>query len=356
MRVTLTDAERHEEWDAFVGRVPGGDLVQTTAWAATKQALGLRASLVVVRDDRDGCVGGGLLITKRLGPGVAVSYVARGPVAHPGAPWASTVALDALVDRARSLHTRYLIVQPPDGAEHLDTELRRRAFSPGAPMVAPDATVRLDLTRSDDELLFGMSEMRRRNIRRALREGVEVLASTDVELFHRLHTATAARQGFEPLSLSYLQCQWLHLRERGRLMLLVARHEGSPVAAIWLTHFNGTVTFKLAGWDAAAPGPKNVNEMLHWSAVRWARSSGARVYDFGGFDREVAERMHRGEALPESFGRSYSFFKLGFGRPPVLLPQALYLIPSRIARLAVEKSGLLKGRSGQRLADRFRNG
>ena len=222
--------------------------------------------------------------------------------------------------------------------------------------MSPDATIRLDLTRSDEELLLGMSEMRRRNVRRALRENIEVLASTDIELFHRLHSATAARQGFEPLSLSYLQHQWRSLGERGILKLLVARHAGTPVAALWLSHFNDTVVFRLAGWDAGIPAPKHVNELLHWQAVLWARSTGALAYDFGGFDRDMAERMQRNEVLPDSFRQTHSYFKLGFGRPPELLPQAQCLIPNRLARLAVNKTGMLQGRYGQRLANRFRSG
>lgn len=354
--VSITDAASDPGWDAFLDGVPGGDLVQTTGWAATKTALGLRSDLAIVSNDEGACVGGGLLITKRLAPGLAVSYVARGPIALPQAPWASVLALDALINRARSLHARYLIVQPPEGADHLDRELQMRAFQPGAPVVAPDATVRLDLTRADDELLLGMSDMRRRNVRRAARDGIDVAPSSDLAMFHRLHTATAVRQGFEPLSLAYLEHQWEHLHARGVLTLLAASQRGTALAAIWVTNFNGIATFKLAGWDASAPGPKHVNELLHWKAAQWARDNGALAYDFGGIERDVAELLLRGEPVPDAVRASYSFFKLGFSRSPVVLPPPRYLLPSRLARFALEKTRLLDGRAGQRLADRFRNG
>ena len=354
--VILAGAAKHEEWDALVARTPGGDLVQTTAWAATKQALGLETDLVLVRDLAGECVAGGLMVVKRLRAGIAVAYVARGPVADQASPWASVLALDAVVDRARALHVSYLIVQPPEGSQRLDEQLVRRGFQAGAPNVAPGATIRLDLARSDEQLLLDMSKMRRHTIRRSVREEVEISSSADVELFHHLHTATAVRQGFEPLSLAYLEHQSTELAPSGNLTILLARHAGRTVAGLWLTSFNGVVTFRLAGWDSSVPSPKHVNEALHWSAIRRARSAGAGAYDFGGFDRDVAERLQRGEPLPADFARSHNFFKLGFGGPPILFPQPRFLIFNRLARLAVAKTGLLAGRRGLRIADRFRNG
>lgn len=354
--VSLEGASRNEEWDAFVARTPGGDLVQTTMWAATKQRLGLETDLVLVRNTAGSCVAGGLLVVKRLRAGISVAYVARGPVADRSSPWASTLAVSSIVDRARALGVSYLIVQPPEGGEQIDQALLRRGFQAGAPQVAPGATIRLDLTQSDEQLLLGMSEMRRRNIRRSGREDVDISISSDVELFHRLHTATAVRQGFQPLSLEYLGHQWTELAESGHLMILLARHKERPVAGLWLTSFNGIVTFRLAGWDASVPSPKHVNEALHWSAIQRARRAGARTYDLGGFDREIAERLQRVESLPDDFTRSHSFFKLGFGRPPITFPEPRSLIFNRLVRLAVSKTGLLAGRRGLRLADRFRNG
>jgi hypothetical protein len=309
-----------------------------------------------VRDTAGHCVAGGLLVVKRLRGGIGAAYVARGPVADPSLPWTSAPALDAIIDRARSLRVSCLIVQPPEGGEQFARELERRGFQEGAPEVAPGATIRLDLTQSDEQLLLGMRKVRRREIRRAVREGVDISPSFDVELFHHLHAATAMRQGFAPLSLEYLKHQWTELASTGRLVVLIAHHAGQPVAGVWLTSFNGVVTFRLAGWDASIPSPKYVNEALHWSAIQWARLAGASIYDLGGLDRKIAERLLGGGPLPADFARSYGFFKLGFGGSPILFPAPRILIFNRLARYALTKSGLLAGRYGDRVAHRFRNG
>jgi hypothetical protein len=40
---------RLASWDAFVAAAPGGDLVQSTAWAAAKRALGFEAHQTTMR-------------------------------------------------------------------------------------------------------------------------------------------------------------------------------------------------------------------------------------------------------------------------------------------------------------------
>lgn len=288
-RATWSDGRSDPEWDAFAEGISGGDLVQSTAWATAKMGLGLTTALVVVHGETGACIGGGLLIVRRLVAGLAVGYVARGPLAHPDTPWASSVALSALLERAR----------PPRPVPHRAAargqRSRRRTGATRIPGRSSECRTRCDdpprSRAPDDELLDNMSDMRRRNIRKALREDVDVTTSSDVALFARLHAATAERQGFTPMSLAYLEQHWRALCPSDHVSILVARHADNPVAALWLTRFNGIVTFRLAGWNASAPAPKHVNDALHWSAIQWARANGAHAYDFGGFDRGAAERL-----------------------------------------------------------------
>ncbi len=222
-----------------------------------------------------------------------------------------------------------LVVQPPLGGEAFDVALAARGFELGCPPVAPEATIRIDLTRTDDELLAEMSEMRRRNVRKVLRSELTVQQDDDVGLFQRLHGATAARQGFVPIDEATLRAQWNVLAPAGLCAIFIARKGSKPVAGLWLTSFAGVVTFKLAGWDAAVEGGRNANEALHWAAMRWARTTGARTYDLGGFDRRAAELIAANESLPADFTKTPAFFKLGFGGSPMLLPKARWSFVGR---------------------------
>ena len=61
-------------------------------------------------------------------------------------------------------------------------------------------------------------------------------------------------------------------------------------------------------------------EIMHWTAIEWAKSQGYRFYNFEGVDRTAAEVLLRGEPLPDSLNQSVTRFKVGFGGQVKLLP------------------------------------
>ena len=95
--------------------------------------------------------------------------------------------------------------------------LALRGYTADALEVAPSATLLIDLTQTADDLLGAMSSSARRSIRQAQRRGVWLRHgdASDLETFHRLHAATAARRGFAPMSIDYLRRHWEALRPAG---------------------------------------------------------------------------------------------------------------------------------------------
>ena len=344
------------EWDRFAASAPGGDLVQASAWALTKLDLGATAHAVSLR--QQGHLAAGALVHLRsVAPMLKVATVAKGPLLAADQGHLTTAICDEVIRSARRLGAHVLVIQPPEAGWATDEHLGRAGFKTGVPAIAPAATSRLDLQKSDDELLADMSSMRRRNIRATDRASIAIEFETDVADFHALHTASALRQGFQPLALSTLESQWRHLGHSNTAAILVARHEGRPVAGLWLTAFGGTVTYKLPGWDPDLPQPKNVNEALHWHAIKWARSIGADIYDFGGFDREAALRATAGEAMPAGFEKTPSHFKAGFGGEVVVLPPARFSILLPIGGRLASSVGAraMSNRSAHSWISRFRN-
>jgi hypothetical protein len=271
---------------------------------------------------------------------------------------AAFAAMREIVAAARRLGVRILVVQPPEAPPALEEAITEIGFRPGVPSVAPEATIRLDLSRSDEELLSSMSTMRRRNLRKALRSGFDVRQDDDVELFHRLHVATAQRQGFVPTTRENLRAQWDLLASHANCTIFIARYHGMPAAGMWATRFAAALTFKLAGWDANSPAPLHASDAVHWAAIQWARTKGDHTYDLGGFDRRSAECLVSRRPMPDNFHRSPSFYKLGFGGTPVLLPSARFLLLPKVADLALGRAAqcLFANPRMHRLAQHLRNG
>ena len=353
---TCVEASVDPAWDALVEATPGGDLVQTTLWAVSRQRLGIRACRITVATAGPELLGGCLMYSKRVVPGWWVGSIPRGPLLF--ASRAASAVVRETVASARRDGVRILVIQPPEGSSALEEASTEVGFRTGIPSPAPEAMIRLDLRRSNEELLGSMSASRRRQLRKALGAGFNVCQEDDIELFHRLHVATAKRQGFVPTSRENLRAQWDLLAPHANCTMFIARYRGVAAAGIWVTRFAGTVTYKLAGWDANSPAPPHANDALHWAAIQWARANGDRTYDFGVIDRRSAECLVNCRPVPDGFHRSWSFYKLGFGGAAVLLPRARFLLSPKLVDFALGRAAqrLFATAGVRRLTQYFRNG
>jgi lipid II:glycine glycyltransferase (peptidoglycan interpeptide bridge formation enzyme) len=356
--VTCVEAGVDPAWDALVEATPGGDLAQTTLWAVSRQRLGFRAYRITITTAGQELLGGCLMYAKRVAPAWWVASIPRGPLLFTPGSGAASAVVRAILASARRAGVRVLVIQPPEAAPALEEATISAGFRPGAPSVAPEATLRLDLRCSDEELLSSMSKKRRQNVRRALREGWEVYQDDDIELFHRLHVATAQRQGFVPVSRENLQAQWDLLAPHANCTMFIARYRGVAAAGQWVTRFAGTVTWKYAGWDASSPAPPHPNDAVYWAAIQWARTNGDRTCDLGGFDRRGAECLVSCQPMPDGFHESPGYYKLSFGGTAVLFPRARFLLLPKLADLALGRPAqrLFTSARVRRLAQHLRNG
>jgi lipid II:glycine glycyltransferase (peptidoglycan interpeptide bridge formation enzyme) len=315
-------------WDAFLLETHGGELAQSSAWAGFKRACGMHITRVI-ETDSCGIVGGAQLIVRRLPLVGSVAYVPYGPVMRCDA---TASAQDSVVRRVveycESERIRALFIQPPEGGELAAVALRTCRFETSHVDVAPSATLRVDLRGSEEEVLGRMAKHTRKDMQRGMRDPLEVREgdAADLGAFYELYCATSRRQAFPPLPLHYLERLWSHLAPGGHVGLLLASHEGVDVAANLVTYFGNTVTGRLSGFDPdRMTGRMRPNELLVWTHIQLARKRGIEVLDVGGVDRAVALRELAGEAT--------DLHKIGYGGNPVLFPEPVQHIDSRVVRI-----------------------
>jgi lipid II:glycine glycyltransferase (peptidoglycan interpeptide bridge formation enzyme) len=346
------------EWDQFVCRTPGGDIVQTTAWAETKRALGFTVGRVALPRDGD-IAGGGQIIVKRLGPFGGIGYVARGPLLDRRHGNEAGRLLDEIESWARVNSVRHIIVQPGERAADVEAALNARDYAGDAPAVTPTATLRIDLHQSRDQMLGRMSRGRRRDIA-AIQHGeieVRIGGEADLDAFCAMHEAAGRREWFTPLSRSYLRRQWECLSPPGWLQLFIAYHRDRPVAGLWHSAFGEGVTARVAGWTGEA-AKLRPNIACYWRAIQWAKEQGYRYYDFGGVQPAFAETLLADQRIAADRARSPDAFKYFFGGDLVLFPVPRQLTLNPIARAVTRPvfARLAKRPSFQRFISRFRNG
>jgi lipid II:glycine glycyltransferase (peptidoglycan interpeptide bridge formation enzyme) len=139
--------------------------------------------------------------------------------------------------------------------------------------------------RSEADVLAGMNQQWRRNIKKAAKAGVQVTTggATDLPAFHSLYAHTAERDHFTPRPLPYFETMYraLSAEEPDRIRLYLARHDGDLVAATVLVRVGGHTWYS---YGASSTEKREVrgSNAVQWAMIRDSLATGADVYDLRG--------------------------------------------------------------------------
>jgi vancomycin resistance protein VanK len=166
--------------------------------------------------------------------------------------------------------------------------------------------VRDDVRLTEDDVLKGMNQLWRRNIKKADKAGVEVSATdvsapdetiaADIARFHRLYVETAQRDGFTPRPLDYFRRMFaaMSAEDPDRIRLFFATHERDLVAATIMVRV-GVHTWYSYGASSTAKREVRGSNAVQWAMLRRAIEMGADVYDLRGITPTLdAEDSHVG--------------------------------------------------------------
>jgi lipid II:glycine glycyltransferase (peptidoglycan interpeptide bridge formation enzyme) len=139
--------------------------------------------------------------------------------------------------------------------------------------------------RSEEDVLKGMNQLWRRNIKKAAKEGVVVEqgARSDLKVFHDLYVHTAERDHFTPRGLAYFETMYdaLSAEAPGRITLWLARHDGDLVASTIAIRV-GTHAWYSYGASSTEKREVRGSNAVQWEMIREALAHGAEVYDLRG--------------------------------------------------------------------------
>ncbi|SEC03140.1 vancomycin resistance protein VanK [Nocardioides exalbidus] len=152
--------------------------------------------------------------------------------------------------------------------------------------------------RTEADVLAGMNQLWRRNIKKADKSGVEVALGgrDDLKAFHDLYVHTAERDHFTPRPLAYFQTMYdaLAAEDADRIQLWLARHEGDLVAATIAIRV-GTHAWYSYGASSTEKRDVRGSNGVQWAMIRHAIAAGAEVYDLRGITETLdADDPHVG--------------------------------------------------------------
>ena len=176
---------------------------------------------------------------------------------------------------------------------------------------AYEATLKLDITPSEDELLNNMRKTTRYLIRKALKNpDFEITKSDkveDVEIYDKLNKTVAKHQQFVPFSLEYVKNELDVFTKDSQALLFFGKYQGEIVASALVIFWSG-----IGFYHHAALNPEyhktSISYLLQREAIKEAKKRGCYLYDFWGYVDPKSKHPWAGPTL----------FKMGFGGKPHL--------------------------------------
>lgn len=234
-----------------------------------------------------------------IGDRISMMYCPRGPVLD----WSHTElrrqVLDELITFASRERAIFLKIDPAvplgygfpgeEDAQEIPVgdEVREglllKGWREASDQVQFANTLTLDLHPSEEEILEGMKQKTRYNVRLATRRDVVVQQGDmkDFDLLYQMYAETSVRDGFVIRNPTYYQDAWGAFIEAGMAQPLIAFKEAEPIAALIVFKFGRTATF-LYGMSRDLHRNTMPNHLLQWEAIRWAKDQGCDTYDFWG--------------------------------------------------------------------------
>lgn len=308
LSAVAVDSRLGAQWETLVKANPASGVMQSLAWSEMKRRQGLNSVHLGLFEDDQLC-GGAIFYTSRYAHGAGIMVAPEGPVV----PWQ---------DRSRAVsYLRELTAACRQmAAEQEIAFMRIEPRLPGPPPpvfrefgrapldLVPRQTLYLDLLPGapEAELLAGMKPKGRYNINVAYRHGVEIsehCSQSAVEEFYAAVLQASVRDRFVLEPQSFFETLAATLCPAGHATFLLAHHEGDLLGALLLIKYGDRATYLYGG---VTNEKRNLmgGYALQWAAIRHARASGCRIYDFYGYvpHRSPEHRYSRFSQFKSQFG------------------------------------------------------
>lgn len=181
--------------------------------------------------------------------------------------------------------------------------IKRSGFTKDNWSLSPTRTIQIDLTKSEDELLKTMEKDTRYSVRLALRRGVVVKQTDNLEEFKTLYYATAKRKGFWPAKKE-LETVWKIFSKNKSASIISAYNDGEVLASTLLLYHEKRGLYYHAA-SAESHRELMAPYLLLWQSIRFLKKKGCKVIDLEGtYDpKNPVTKKWKG----------FTLFKKGFG-------------------------------------------
>ena len=238
-------------------------------------------------------------------------FVPQGPVISQRLKVESQKLLELFFNYLKDLGEKervgFIRISPIFENKKENSEMFKRAGFKNAPihMMHPETTWLLDVTKPEDKILKEMRKTHRNLIRRAAKEGVEIIQSADekyLKAFYDIHMETVQRHKFVPFSYDYIKSEIDAFKNDNQISIFSAKYKGEIISSAIIV-FYGEQAFYHHGSSSSKYYKIPSSYLNLWEAIKEAKKRGKKKFNFYGIV----------ENKPKHPWTGLSKFKKGFG-------------------------------------------
>lgn len=292
------------------------DARQTNEWGKYLKHLGWRTEKI-----------GATYIFLRRIPLIGRSMI---KIQHPAGP----VDLDKVEQHAKQEKALFTIIEPHNKG-YAEDDYVKNGYRKSKIQFAHTATIKIDLTQSEEKIYSAFSTNAKRNIKKAeahlsikavnLKDGKDAI----VQQFYGMYAGTGKEKKFYVPPYSEVSAKIRAFSKTSYILFAYEKKslekEQKPVAVLWVGHFDNVLVYfhpgnTKRGYELLA------NYFLVWEALRLGKRLGLQVFDF--------ETMYDNrDPKKNKAWKGYTEFKKKFGGEEVYYPQVWIKVYNPIFRL-----------------------
>jgi len=274
MPLQILDPTQYPNWDELLISTPGSSFFHTSSWARVlKEAYGYTPKYFTEFD-------GGQIST--LVPIMEVNsfLTGRRGVSLPFTDYCDPIVSDGI--NFKELLNFVLA----GGKERHWKYLELRSFKDLSPFAFPSLTFLghvLDLSRSEGELFSSLRDSTRRNIKKAVKEGVKVKIDHTLESvkeFYRLNCLTRKEHGLPPQPFSFFKKLHEHIISKDFGFVILASINEENISGAIYFHFGEKAVYKYGASDKNYQHLR-ANNLIMSEAIKWYSQNGFKSLCFG---------------------------------------------------------------------------
>ena len=146
----------------------------------------------------------------------------------------------------------------------------------------------LQLSQDEKKIFSGFKSNAKRNIRKAVKEGVEAKVCNtldSVKEFYRLNCITRKMHGLPPQPYFFFRKIFEHIISKNHGIIVLASHKGRTIAGAVYFHFGNKSEYKYGASDKRYQHLRP-NNLVMWSAIQWYCQNGYKSLSFGRTDHD----------------------------------------------------------------------